>query len=78
MYLIRCAEGYKPQGYEVDNEEVIPDRPHKDKPLTLPHKSRAWRWEAGTGGWSALGRDPEEAWRLLREIMEGERAREVA
>lgn len=54
MHLIRQADGKRPTEYAVTSDE----------------KPRAWRWDNRVGGgYSALGRDAEEAERLLRDII---------
>lgn len=53
MHLIRQADGKRPTEYAVVSAE----------------KPRAWRWDHGGGGYSALGRTPEEAECLLRDAI---------
>lgn len=54
MHLIRQADGQRPTEYAVTTAEE-------------PH---AWRWNnPHAGGYSALGRTPEEAEMLLRDAL---------
>lgn len=54
MHMIRQAHGERPREYFVETTE-------------LP---RAWRWESRLGGgYSAIGRTPEEAEMLLRDAI---------
>ena len=54
MHLIRQSDGQRPTEYTV----VTPEEP------------RAWRWDNHLGGgYSALGRTPEEAEMLLRDAI---------
>ena len=54
MHLIRQADGQRPTEYAVSAAE-------------LPH---AWRWNNHLGGgYSAIGRTPEEAEMLLRDAL---------
>lgn len=68
MYLMRRPDEGRQFVCRVDAEEVAHVRYEQDAQHTIARHPHAWRWDSAGGGYSAIGRTPEEADRLIREL----------